>query len=217
MKDENNNQKQKQSHYRKDRVQAKQKFFGSTTVAYSKNHERVCILESSLERDYFIMMQFEALDDYHAQPTPMKHLVDGKVQNYTPDVCYIKDGEQYIVEIKPHKYTLSDDFKSKVTFLTDEYKKRGIHFSVVTEKDIYDGYRIQNLSMLRPSLSHPAPVNEVKQLKQSLNNNRKYTLSEMNAKAINIGISPAYIKRAIAHGLFKVDMTVHYSRWQVSI
>ena len=217
MKDENNKSDKKTSKPRKDRTQAKQRFSNSTAVAYSEKFNCVSILESKLEQDFYTLMQYEALDDFRTQPQPLKHLVDGKVQNYTPDVAYTKNGEQFVVEIKPYKNTLSDDFINKVRFLTAEYQKQGIIFNLVTEKDIYEGCNIENLSMLSPSLRYPPPIDDITVLKTSLDTNCEYTLSELNHKAIAAGFSPVIVKRAIAHRLFNVDITVHYSEWKISI
>lgn len=217
MKDKNYNPIPKQSKIRKDRTQAKQRFFNSTAIAYSEKFNCVSILESKLEQDFYTLMLFESIDDFRTQPQPLKHLVDEKVQNYTPDATYIKDGEQYVVEIKPYKKTQSDDFKSKVQFLTTEYLKKGMHFKVITEKEIYDGCNIENLSMLSSSLRFSAPTDDIVVLKTYLNPHREYTISELNQIAIDAGLSPVIVRRAIAHRLFFVDITVPYSDWKISI
>ncbi|MFC0119676.1 Tn7 transposase TnsA N-terminal domain-containing protein [Pseudoalteromonas xiamenensis] len=198
------------------RKQARQKFYGSTRVIFDKNLNLVNQPDSKLEADYYVLQRILGAEFIQSQPRELPHFLDGKLVNYTPDFEVIIKGVRYIIEIKYFKDTLNQDFKDKVAFLINEYLKQGAIFKVVTELDVYDGENVNNAYLLLPSLSHPSPVSSFKSLVNGLES-RAYSMSEMKSIAIERGIKPIIIRRAIAHGLFSVDLTLRYSQWMLTI
>ncbi|PKG73069.1 hypothetical protein CXF86_19530, partial [Shewanella sp. GutCb] len=150
------------------------------------------------------------------QPSPLIHLLDGKRTRYTPDFEVIHNHLRFFDEVKYAKDTLSLDFQDKKAFLEQEYQKQGAQFRVITEKDVYDSDNIINISLLLPSLHHPAPYDEFKILSEGLED-RSYSLVEMSNIALQRNIAPHFVKRAVAHKLFAVDITQPYQSWQLII
>lgn len=201
----------------KTRIQAKQKFFGSTNTIYDEHLNIVNIKDSDLESHFYVLKRIQGVEFIKSQPEPLFYLLDSKETRYTADFEVIEDGIRYFIEIKNFAKTQSKDFKDKVAFLTEQYKKQGIIFKVVTEKDIYDGDNVINALMLLPCLRHPAPTLEYKKLVIGLDDSRTYSMKEMNTIAKERGIDIIVVKRAVAHRLFQVDLTLPFEKWQLSI
>ncbi|MGS0824382.1 hypothetical protein ACVBIO_01090 [Shewanella sp. 0m-8] len=200
---------------RKDRVQAKQRFLGSTYVGFNSNTGNTAILESNLELIFWRRELFFNTHKIKMQPSPLKHYCNGRLVNYTPDAEYMKDGIHYVVEIKYLKDILKPDNQEKFKFIKAEYKLQGKEFITVSEEELYNGYESENIAMLLPSLRHPSPLLEVKAL-QTLLNETKYTYQELLYLADELGVKRVFVKRAIAHRLFYVDLSLHISNWLVS-
>ena len=201
----------------KTRIQAKQKFFGSTNTIYDEHLNIVNIKDSDLESHFYVLKRIQGVEFIKSQPEPLFYLLDSKKTRYTADFEVIEDGIRYFIEIKNFAKTQSKDFKDKVAFLTEQYKKQGILFKVVTEKDIYDGDNVINALMLLPCLRHPAPIPEYKKLVIGLDDLRTYSMKEMNTIAKERDIDIIVVKRAVAHRLFQVDLTLPFEKWQLSI
>lgn len=201
----------------KTRIQAKQKFFGSTNTIYDEHLNIVNIKDSDLESHFYVLKRIQGVEFIKSQPEPLFYLLDSKKTRYTADFEVIEDGIRYFIEIKNFAKTQSKDFKDKVAFLTEQYKKQGIIFKVVTEKDIYDGDNVINALMLLPCLRHPAPILEYKKLVIGLDDSRTYSMKEMNTIAKERGIDIIVVKRAVAHRLFTVELARPFEKWQLSI
>ena len=198
---------------RKPRTQAKQSFTRNTSVGLIRKTMSVCVLESSLERDHMRLESFELDDSEHfeMQPAPLPHLCNGKLVNYTPDSKKVtKNGKNVVTEVKYKKDAERQDNQEKFKFLETQYKDKGETFKVVTETNIYIGHRSDNLAQLYPSLIHPSPVKEFNALTKNISPKKK-TITQMHQIADRRGIPRIFVKRAIAHKLFRCDLTQPWS------
>jgi len=97
--------------------------------------------ESSLERDYIYLLEFDTtVDEYFEQPLKIFYEVEGKKRYYVPDfyVKYCTNKRDAIIEIK-YTYSLKKDKKK----LEDKFKaarvfcqSNDIDFKILTEEDI---------------------------------------------------------------------------------
>jgi hypothetical protein len=198
---------------RKPRIQAKQSFSRNTSVGYLKKLNRAFIFESELELDHMRLEAFELEDgeDFEMQPEPLIHLCNGKLVNYTPDSeKSYKVGRNTVREIKYAKDANTEENKEKFKFLKEQYDAIGKNFEVLTEHDIRIGHRPENLAQLYPSLIHSSPINEFKALTVNITPKTK-TLSQMHRIADSRGIPRVFVKRSIAHKLFRCDLTQPWS------
>lgn len=200
----------------KSRTQAKQKFSCNVKSTYNKKLGVGHVFDSNLETDYYKKMKFEGVDFMIGQPSPLIYLLDNKRTRYTPDFEIIENGLRFFDEVKYAKETKKQDFQDKKEFLEREYQKQGAQFRVITENDVYDRNNIINISLLLPCLHHPAPHYEFQAICEGLDD-RPYTLVEMNNIAIQRNIAPHFVKRAVAHKLFTVDIAQPYQTWQLII
>jgi len=170
---------------------------------------RACILESELELDHLRLEVFRLEDgeDFEMQPDPLIHLCNDKLVNYTPDSEKpVKIGRNTVCEIKYEKDANTEENKEKFKFLEEQYDAIGKNFEVRTERDIRKGHRPENLAQLYPSLIHPSPINEFKALTENITPKKK-TLAQMHRIADRRGIPRVFVKRSIAHKLFRCDLT----------
>jgi len=198
---------------RKPRIQTKQSFSRNTSIGFIRKTMKTCILDSGLERDHMRLEVFELEDgeDFEMQPEPLVHLCNDKPVNYTPDSKKLaKNGRNTIREIKYEKEAQTKENKEKFKFLEEQYEKKGETFEVLTEHDIRKGHRPENLAQLYPSLIHSSPVNEFRALTANITPKKK-TLAQMHRIADRRGIPRVFVKRSIAHKLFRCDLTQPWS------
>ena len=198
---------------RKPRVQAKQSFSRNTSVAFNRKNMRAYVLDSELECDHMRLEVFNLEDDedFEMQPEPLIHLCNDKLVNYTPDSeKSVKIGRNTVREIKYAKDANTEENKEKFKFLEEQYDAIGKNFEVLTEHDIRKGHRPENLAQLYPSLIHSSPINEFKALTANITPKKK-TLAQMHRIADRRGIPRVFVKRSIAHKLFRCDLTQLWS------
>lgn len=108
--------------------------------------------ESLLERDFFLMLEFDhSVVSYEEQPTEMYYRYNGKKIKYTPDclVHYDDDRPSCIYEVK-----FSDEIKEKKVFLEAKFEQieeylndNDMDFKLFTEMDV-DSIHLDNLKFL---------------------------------------------------------------------
>ncbi len=124
----------------------------------SNKDNQVHDFESSLERDFIEMLEFDSnVDRYVEQPITIEYRENGVLKNYTPDflVYYRRDIApantyspllceiKYSQEIKRKGKELEIRFKSAEEFA----RNKGWRFRVLTEKEIRTEY-LQNIKFL---------------------------------------------------------------------
>ncbi|RII26339.1 MAG: heteromeric transposase endonuclease subunit TnsA [Geobacter sp.] len=97
--------------------------------------------ESKLERDFFLMLEFDrAVVGYEEQPFHILGTFDGKKFKYTPDclVSYAAGQPLLIAEVKFLKELeeKADEFRPKFDRAEDYARQNGMEFRVFTESDI---------------------------------------------------------------------------------
>lgn len=193
--------------YKKPRKVAKQNAVRSTHIAYSAIMNRAAAFESTLERDFFLLTEFEAdVELIDSQPPSFEYIINDKKRRYTADFLVVKNGVKQLIEVKYKKDTLSHEFKSKAEVLTAFFNKLNIKFFVVTEESIRVGARAKNIEMLITRMKLPPPTEQFKVL-QSLLPTANMSVSELNKFLLDHHIDPSLISRAVAHGMIKCDLT----------
>ena len=192
-----------------NRVQARQSSIRATTVAYSHRHGFSAYLESDLEVDYFNLRSYE--DNYvyfKMQPEPIFYFqANQKQYRYTPDAeCIDSSGLFYVDEVKYQAEAEKEKNKSKFLHIEKIYAQKGKIFRVVTEKQIRQGNRAENLRYLAPTWALPSPVEELSLFLEKL----KYysaPIQRLGADMLKDNQAPCLIRRALGHRLLKCDIT----------
>ena len=120
----------------------KMNHFSVTGVFYSFKNDRHIEFESSLERDFFLLLEMdETVEFYEEQPMTLYYIYLNRKTPYTPD-CIIhycdENRPSCIVEVKPSKV-----IKDKKVFLKQKFEqieqylhKNDMDFKLFTEFDI---------------------------------------------------------------------------------
>jgi len=129
-------------------------------LTYSKKNDTHRAFESSLERDFLEILEFDNnVESFCEQPVEILYLHEGKEHRYTPDVfvSYRKDLEisasmsSLLIEVK-YRETLKEkwsEFKPKFKAAKAYAEKRGWKFKIITEKEIRTTY-LSNIKFLLP-------------------------------------------------------------------
>jgi len=200
------------------RIQAKQSAVRNTSFSFSPNHSSVGILQSGLEKDYFLWRRYELGDETYLEMQPPKIKYDnaaGKPTIYTADGAIIENEIYYIDEVKYLEESLTEENKLKFEILEKLFAKQSKVFRVVTEVDIRVGHRIDNIKQLYPAKRHPAPIAEFTKL-TSGRRFRHLTMKEAIKLCKKRKLPLWVIKRSIAHGLFQTDITKHMSELELT-
>lgn len=130
-----------------------------TGMVASRKNDRLVASESSLERDFLVLLEFDpAVERYEEQPVRIEYVdAGGRRRTYTPDVlvhyrtdlfparppllCEVK----YRDELAAHW----QEFKSKVRAGRAYARGRGWRFKLVTERMVRTPY-LQSAKFLRP-------------------------------------------------------------------
>lgn len=195
----------------KARKQAKQSFLRSTRINYSSKHNIISINESSLEQDYYRWRHFELPSNANLviQPDHTELFTKLGLPRYTPEGEFIEDDVKYVEEVKYKKEAELPKNKEKYKGIKNAYISEGIEFRILTEDDIRVGARADNLKLLTPSLRHPAPYEEFRLLVNGLKWKRLH-INVLQARCDKLKLPGWLIRRAIAHKLFKCDLTNPY-------
>lgn len=120
----------------------KMNHFSATGVFYSFKNDRHIEFESSLERDFFLLLEMdETVEFYEEQPMTLYYMYLNRRTPYTPDyiIHYFDENKSScIVEVKPSKV-----IKDKKVFLKQKFEQieqylyeNDMNFKLITEFDI---------------------------------------------------------------------------------
>lgn len=129
------------------------KNYRSVTGSFaSLKNGRNMLHESLLERDFFLMLEFDnSVESYEEQPTELHYTYNGKKIKYTPDcLVHYNDGRQSCIyevkfsnEVKEKKVFLAQKFEQIEEYLNDN----DMDFKLFTEMDV-DSIYLDNLIFL---------------------------------------------------------------------
>ena len=112
--------------------------------------ERMVAFESSLERDYLYLLDYDPkVEWFEEQPLTLEYRHEGQTYHYTPDFHVIHSQGHILVECKTSKFV--DRAKNQRKFQTGRAwcAERSWEFRVVTEQQIRAGFRLRNIKLLR--------------------------------------------------------------------
>lgn len=110
---------------------------------------RMVDFESLIERDLIFLLDFEPeVETFCEQPLTIEYQDEGKVRHYTPDFHAIKKGRNILMECKPEKFVQTAKNQRKFRAGQSWCATRGWIYQLVTDQDLYSGYRLQNIKHL---------------------------------------------------------------------
>lgn len=109
---------------------------------------RLVCWESLIERDFLYLLEFDqAVLSYEEQPFRISYTLDGKRRYYTPDLLVQRTAKQQIVEVKPAKKLLKEDFIKFCRIISAVCRNQGYEFVVVTDISIRVQPRLNNIKL----------------------------------------------------------------------
>ncbi len=125
----------------------------------SRKNDRLVASESSLERDFLVLLEFDpAVERYEEQPVRIEYVdAGGRRRTYTPDVLVYYRADLFPVrppllcEVKYHDELTArwEEFKPKVRAGRAYARGQGWRFKLVTERKVRTPY-LQSAKFLRP-------------------------------------------------------------------
>lgn len=130
----------------------------------SKRVNRMVSFESSLERDFFSILEFDCnVSSYEEQPVQISWTDRlGKARTYTPDCLVIykrahgaikKEVVLYEVKYREDIFLNWPEYKLRFKAAVRFAKKRGWKFKLITEVEIREGSYLKNIKFLLPYTS----------------------------------------------------------------
>lgn len=130
----------------------------------SKKLKRMVEWESILERDaIYLFEQSPGVISFQEQPALVHYELDGETKKYFPDFELVLSNDEIIhVEIKPKQKMESPVLTKKIAAIADAYARRGMKFRLLTDADIRQEPRLQNMKLLQQFKTHQISANESK-------------------------------------------------------
>lgn len=116
----------------------------------SRKLEKTMRYESTLERDLLYFLEFDlAVLSYEPQPfTIHMTLEDGKTRSYTPDFLIKYKNISVLIEVKPANHLDKESTKQQIEIGTRWSAENNHLFRVITDEQIRNGPRLNNLKLL---------------------------------------------------------------------
>lgn len=173
-----------------------------TGLVVSRKNDRVTSFESSLERDFFLLLDFDpAVARYEEQPVRIEYVdATGRRRTYIPDVLVYyhdapgasSDTQPLLCEVKYRQDLFANlkEYKPKIRAGRTHARRRGWRFKIVTEREIRTPY-LDNARFLRPYRRLEAGENDTRPLLDTLRE-----MGEANPKEVLLAVQRDRIKRA---------------------
>lgn len=129
----------------------KKSYISCTGYFASRKNNRQMAFESTLERDVFMMLEFDNdVTSYEEQPFTMKYALNGRATKYTPDamVAY-NDGTKKVFEVKyQDDIDTDEDLQQKLSTVKDAiWQQYAMSFETYSDRNIDDVY-LENCKFL---------------------------------------------------------------------
>lgn len=166
--------------------QIKKSYISCTGYFASYKNKTQIAFESVLERDFYMMMEFDDnVISYEEQPMTIQYVYyDGKNRRYTPDtlVTY-KDRMQKLIEVKYEDELNNDlELQRKLQLLTEHIKReQKINFEIYTDK-FMDKQLLLNYKFLYNFVFIPDDMNKTETINPILNNTNGISVKDLLEK-----------------------------------
>lgn len=161
----------------------KKSYISCTGYFASYKNKTQIAFESVLERDFFMMMEFDDnVVSYEEQPLTINYTyLDGKNRKYTPDILVTyKDKTQKVIEIKYENELVNNiELQKKLGLLSKQIKQQlNIPFYVYTDKTI-GKQLLLNYKFLYNFVFIPVDFNKTNTINNILNNTDEISVREL--------------------------------------
>ena len=153
----------------------------------SKKNRTMIYWESLLERDYIKTLEFNPeVIRFESQPIEIEFWFQGKKRRYFPDfLVTLRTEEVYLVEVKPEKKVEDEENKIKAQVGEMYCKEQDWIFKVVTEKDIRQGYFLENFDFLENYKEEWTNIRGRQYLQRLYSDNKPCTIAELRERTLD--------------------------------
>ena len=110
---------------------------------------RMIAFESLLERDFIYLLDYDpAVEWFEEQPLSIEYVHETKLLHYTPDFHLLERGRHVLVECKPERFVETEENLRKFAVAQAWCEETRWEFRVVTDQQVRNGYRLQNVKLL---------------------------------------------------------------------
>ncbi|MCC7370063.1 MAG: TnsA endonuclease N-terminal domain-containing protein [Chloroflexi bacterium] len=131
---------------------------GGNTIGWFASYKmrRSIAYESLLECDYLYLLDFdEEVAAFEEQPLTITYQHAGRTHRYTPDFRVSQGGHELLIECKPLALVGTDENRRKFAAGEAWAAEHGHQFQVVTEREIRQGCRVENVRLLTQFARYP--------------------------------------------------------------
>ncbi len=142
---------------------------------------RMVSFESLIERDFIYWLEYEpGVSWFEEQPLTLTYQEEQRSLSYTPDFHVVTPKGHLLVECKPEQFVNSSTNQQKFAAAEAWCANRGWRFQVVTEVQLQQGYRLQNIRRLIQFARYPLDPEFKEQVQTLLSGAaRPVTLAEL--------------------------------------
>lgn len=117
---------------------------------------RMVSFESLIERDFIYWLEYEpGVSWFEEQPLTLTYQEEQRSLSYTPDFHVVTPKGHLLVECKPEQFVNSSTNQQKFAAAEAWCVSQGWRFQVVTEVQLQQGYRLQNIRRLIQFARYP--------------------------------------------------------------
>lgn len=130
---------------------------GRNMIGYfpSLKMQRMVAFESTLERDYLYLLDYDReVQAFAEQPLTIEYWDGGKLRRYTPDFHVVGPGWDRLVECKPTVFAAQEENQRRMRAASAWCREQGWQFCLVTDQDVRAGFRLQNVKSLTRYARH---------------------------------------------------------------
>jgi len=110
---------------------------------------RMISFESTIERDYLHLLEYEAsVRQFAEQPLTIAYIVNGKMHHYTPDFKVETTQDITLIDCKPQAQVVEPSNQLKFKAATAWCAEKGWLFKVVTDAELREGCYLSNVKTL---------------------------------------------------------------------
>lgn len=142
---------------------------------------RMVSFESLIERDFIYWLEYEpGVSWFEEQPLTLTYQEGQRTLSYTPDFHVVTPKGHLLVECKPEQFVNHSANQRKFAAAQTWCASRGWRFQVVTEVQLQQGYRLQNIRRLIQFARYPLDPGFKEQVQTLLSRvTRALTLAEL--------------------------------------
>ena len=116
---------------------------------------RAVQFESTLERDYLHVLDYDQeVTFFEEQPLVIEYQHERKTRRYTPDFHIVRCSQNILIECKPATLVNTEVNQRKFIAAQQLCAERGWAFQIVTDAELRQGFRLNNIKLLRRYACH---------------------------------------------------------------